>query len=158
MERLLQLADEQKIILERSYLYPPIDAFYFHEPGTRPVITIGTHISDSRLLRVILAHELGHHFTSAGDMIHEHRCYSDVLTTSKAERTAAKWAAEFLMPQSELAAVIGSGLRDKCEIAEHFGVTEELAEYRVRTLLCKHSKEVSTCRATSSGSTKATTR
>ena len=134
MERLLRLVEEQGIIVERCFLYPPIDAFYFYEPGTKPVITIGKHISDSRLLRVILAHELGHHFTSVGNTLYEHLCYSDVLRTGKAERIAAKWAAEFLMPEDALVAAISSGLRDHSEIAEHFGVTEELADYRVRTL------------------------
>lgn len=134
MERLLVLVEEQGIILERGFLYPPIDAFYFCEPGSKPVITIGKHISDARQLRVILAHELGHHFTSVGDTVHRHLCYSDALTTSKAERAATKWAAEFLLPQSEVLLTIGTGLQTCSEIADHFGVTEELAEYRVRAL------------------------
>lgn len=135
MDDLLQLAADQGIIIERSYLYPPIDAFYFCEPGARPVITIGTHIQDPRLLRVVLAHEIGHHFTTVGNRLpNRHFCYSDALTTSKAERTATKWAAEFLLPQSALLAAIGAGAQDSCAIAEHFGVTEELAEYRVRAL------------------------
>jgi len=132
MQELLLLAEENGVVVETAQLVPPVDAFYFSEPGCNPVITIGRHVEDKRLARVILAHELGHHFTTAGDMIAQrYMCYRERLTHGRAEFLATRWATDYLLPWDKLTDAARQGVVEHWQIAEYFGVTEKLVRFRL---------------------------
>jgi Zn-dependent peptidase ImmA (M78 family) len=75
--------------------------------------------------RCILAHELGHHYLSAGDGLII--CYSiiDRINLSRTEKRANDWAIKHLLPEVEFVNSIREGL-EIWDIAERFDVTEEM--------------------------------
>ena len=69
---------------------------------------------------VRIAHELGHCTTGSF-----YNPYSPFDSRLKHERRANKWAAENLVPFSELVDACRQGTREVWELAEYFGVTED---------------------------------
>lgn len=51
-----------------------------------------------------------------------------------------RWAVNYLMPENDLLDVIGSGLYEPWELAEHFNVIEEFAKFRLRLFRAKEIK------------------
>lgn len=132
---LYEIASNEGIIVECWDFPKPLDAIYLYQPDLPPTIGISNRIaSDSPLFRCILAEELGHHFTSIGKCIsHQNMSYHERLSVSKVEYQAVKWAAETLLPFQNLKRAI---FRERyCSInamAEYFGVTIEMVEFRMR--------------------------
>lgn len=90
---------------------------------------------DSPEYRTILAHELGHHFTAMGDVLpYCMYSYSGQLDTGRAENRANRWAADQLIPWTELSRAVRAGVTERWELAEYFGVTEELVGFRLRQI------------------------
>ncbi|MDF2857248.1 MAG: hypothetical protein K0Q87_3099 [Neobacillus sp.] len=133
-DAMLQLTEDEAIAVEFFDFVPPIRGIYFTEESLPPIIGLDNSLSgDTPLLRCILAEELGHHFTTVGYYIpREFYNYSDRLHISKIEYKAMRWAAEYLVPENDLLDVIGSGLYEPWELAEHFNITEEFAVFRMR--------------------------
>ena len=89
--------------------------------------------ADYRLHRCVLAEELGHHFTSAGErMPKRHHSMQDRLSIDKCEYKALRWAANHLVPENDLLDVVSEGLCEIWELAEQFDVTEDMMRFRLR--------------------------
>jgi hypothetical protein len=72
---------------------------------------------------VLTAHELGHCETGAF-----YNRYSKYNVISKLEYKADKWAVQELVPYDELMSAVEKGYTEKWQLAELFGVTEQLIE------------------------------
>ncbi len=73
--------------------------------------------SDVRLHTNILAHELGHYFTSLGNSINSNSYVGKILN-NKCENKADKWAYEFLITEDELVDAFNAyptSIEDVCE-------------------------------------------
>ncbi len=70
--------------------------------------------------KVCLAHELGHCETDSF-----YNIYSPLDIREKHEYKADKWAAQKLVPESEIRKAAKNGICDIPSLSEHFGVTEE---------------------------------
>lgn len=134
MHYLIALAESENIAVDYLKLRRPIQGFYCRESGCQPVIGLSHALhSDHRLHRCVMAEELGHHFTSAGERIAKrHHSLQDRLTIDKIEYKALRWAAMHLVPEDDLLDVIGEGLFEVWELAEHFEVTENMMRFRMR--------------------------
>ncbi len=72
----------------------------------------------------VLAEELGHYYTSAGNILDQSK-----IENRKQERRARTWAYQKLVPLDKLVLAYKEGIRTKYELAEFLGVTEQfLAE------------------------------
>lgn len=138
-EQLLRLADSEGIIIEHWDFKPPIEAIYRAAVSCPPIICLSKKLNplnNRAHFRTVLGEELGHHFTTIGDKIpRTHTCYRDKLMISKAELSALRWAAEFLIPSSELEnAMISQGCITEWEIADMFCVDEWLVKFKFGVL------------------------
>lgn len=133
---LYRLAEQDGVIVERWPLSSPLDAIYIKEPGIPPVVAISTRIAEgTAAYNTLLAHELGHHFTTAGEVASCQRySYGDALVANRAEYRATRWAAECLLPLNELREALDCGILERWELAEHFGVTEDLVDFRLSVI------------------------
>lgn len=86
-------------------------------------IAIDRRIKDIRYKRCVLAEELGHHYTSYGNIINYGK-----LINKKQEKRARNWAYEKLIGIVGLINAYNSGVRNRYELAEYFDVTEEFLE------------------------------
>ena len=78
-------------------------------------------MSDSSELKSVLAHEIGHCETGA---FYTETSYLELR--SRCEYRADKWAVRTLLPKSEMENAMRCGETQVWQLAEHFGVDEEL--------------------------------
>lgn len=130
---LFEIAEKENIAVRWWHFVPPIQAIYWAPPDFPPLIGLDWSLARrTRSLKCVLAEELGHHFTSAGVFVaRPHLSYAERIWVSKEEHRALKWAALYLMPEKELALALRSGFVEIWELAEYFGVTEEMVRFRM---------------------------
>ncbi|MDF2886707.1 MAG: hypothetical protein K0R23_1092 [Lacrimispora sp.] len=80
----------------------------------------------------VLAEELGHYYTTAGDILDQSE-----VSNRKQERTARLWAYNKMITLEKLVAAKESDCRNSFEIAEHLEVTEE---FLLEALECYRAK------------------
>lgn len=68
----------------------------------------------------ILAEEMGHHYTTAGNILDQSK-----LVNRKQERRARTWAYEKLVPLTSIIEAHKAGIRNRFEFAERLQVTEQ---------------------------------
>jgi len=85
-------------------------------------IFIRKELSD-REKACILAEELGHYFTTTGNILDQSK-----LENRKQERLARAWGYERLIGIIDLVNAYKNGIRNRYELAEYLGVNEEFIE------------------------------
>ncbi len=135
-DQLLSMVEEAGIYLIHWDFPPPVNGFYYKETGSVPAIGIANRIKDNTpLYSCVLAEELGHYYTSTGVQMPVLRfSYAQRLNVSRSEYIASRWAALKLMPEQSVLLAISSGIREVWELAEEFGVTEDLVRFRMKLL------------------------
>ena len=134
---LLQLAKDEGVAVEFYTFSPPINGIYFVDDDLPPAIGLSKRLKiNIPLLRCVLAEELGHHFTTVGDIIPKtYFSQQDRFIVSKAEYKDLRWAAIYLIPFKEFHKAFDNGIIEIWELAEHFTVTEEMIKFRFELLL-----------------------
>lgn len=139
-EELCELAAAEGIGVKFAFLPKPLLGLYDSRPREQPIIILHNNIRiNKRLLRCILAEELGHHFTSSGNLLAFARSDKKAIAL-KQERLAVWWAVQHLVPLNELIAAVNSGLFFTWELAEHFNVTERFAGTGIKLYFEKKRK------------------
>ena len=88
---------------------------------------------DIRLHTNVLAHELGHYFTSFGDSLTETN-YIEKVLNNKCENKADKWACEFLVKEYELIDALNKNINCIHDLAEYLDVDVEILLKRLEYL------------------------
>lgn len=136
-----KLIDKEKIILEEISFKENIKGIYFKVPGIDPTIGINISIlSDTKKYISVLAEELGHHFTSIGDLTAEAVTYSEQLNRSRQEIRARRWAANYLIDDKEIIGAILQNINTIYGLSLHFNVTEEIIKYKLISIYLKEDK------------------
>jgi len=120
----LDLADQAGVIVEFHPFAEPLLGYYFAEPPLPPTIGLNATLpTNERLMRCVLAEELGHHYTSIGDHVATpYRTYLGRVLLGRTEKRALAWAAEALMPSVSLGEALGQAHSIQ-EVAEAYWVT-----------------------------------
>lgn len=141
--QLFDLIAQEGILLEFEALPPPLLGLYDNRPGDPPVIVIHKkNRHHRRLLRCILAEELGHHYTSAGNLMAFARSTAYRHQVMKQERAALWWATRRLIPLDKLVHTVNKGILVTYELAERFDVTERFMGTALRLYLEKRRHEL----------------
>lgn len=99
--------------------------------------------SNNDLHLEVLAHELGHYFTTVGNTLNN-KNYRDRLYNNKFENKADKWACEFLITEEEIINTLNKNITNIYDIAEYLGVPLNILKKRLEYLsLQKQSIKVS---------------
>lgn len=104
IEDLHLLIERENIILDITENLPEnVDGIYLKSSDSFPIIGINCNIvNDKMKYSIVLAEELGHHFTSVGDSSVMFNSYSKRLILDKSEIRALKWATEYILPLEKL--------------------------------------------------------
>ena len=104
IEDLHQLIKSENIVLDITDMLPSnVDGIYLKSDDSFPVIGINRNIVNDKIkYSIVLAEELGHHFTSVGDSSVMFNSYAKRLQLDKAEIQALKWATEYILPIDKL--------------------------------------------------------
>ena len=131
-ENLLDDANDSGITLDEKYTFDSrLKGLYIDNN-----IALSSDLETSAEKSCILAEELGHHYTSSGNIID-----MSIVANRKQELHARAWAYNRLIGLYGIINAYRSGCRNGYEIAEHLNITEEfLAEalqyYRNKYGLC----------------------
>jgi len=87
------------------------------------VIAISSKIDTITEKTCVLAEELGHHFTTAGDILDQSK-----IENRRQERKARAWGYERLVSVKNLIQASDHGIRNRFELAEYLDVTEEFLD------------------------------
>jgi Zn-dependent peptidase ImmA (M78 family) len=121
LERLYDLSHKRKYAVTEIRM-ALAESLPFKE-GEACYIVINRNDIDTQTKKTAaMAHECGHCETGAF-----YGVGSSLETKGRCEYRANKWAARRLMPPAALRRAIRGGLESICDIAEHFGVTEDFA-------------------------------
>lgn len=121
MIELLQMIEDENIELVETNMTGRNKGFYIDK----------TIFIDRKMTSIekkcTLAEELGHHFTTVGDITDQTK-----VENRKQERIARKWGYERTVPISDLAEAINYKVRSRYEMAEYLEVTEEYLEEAIK--------------------------
>lgn len=120
-EELLKLAEKEDIAIYENNHIGRLEGLYVDN-----TITINTKLDTDIEKRCILAEELGHYYTSYGDIVDQAK-----LENRKQERKARAWAYDRLIGIMGLITAYKYGCKNKYEVAEFLNITEEFLEAAV---------------------------
>ena len=133
--QLIHLAEENGIAIEYFNTETDIEAVYMALPECPPVIWLPKNVKTRYHLRSLLAHELGHHFTtgkSTTGKVFLH--YRDRVEANREEARAWRWAANYLIPDATLKEVLSENFCEIWQLADFFEVDEEVVKIRFKNL------------------------
>lgn len=99
-------------------------------------IVINSKIETEAEKKCILAEELGHHYTSSGNILDKS------IISIKQEHTARRWASEKLLHIVDFIKAFELGLSGRHELAEYLDVTEEFLESAITYYKQKYGTHV----------------
>lgn len=117
-EQLLIEADQLDIITREKPMPHRLKGLYSDN-----VIFINRNVYSNVERACILAEEIGHYYTSYGDILDQKS-----LTNKKQELAARRWAYMRLVPLSKIVQANKAGVRNRYELAQYLGITEEFLE------------------------------
>lgn len=113
-DKLLDEAYSQRVDTFEKFLPDRLQGLYGDN-----VIWINKKIQTTPEKACVLAEELGHHYTSYGDILDKHD-----LNSRKQEKRARCWAYEKIIPLTALVDAYHGGVSNRYEVAEFLEVTE----------------------------------
>ncbi len=117
-EKILMEIDNEDIDIISIPLSDKIKGLYADN-----VIAINKSVTTEAEKTCILAEELGHHHTSSGNILDQSK-----ITNRKQELRARRWAVKKLITLNSLIAAYEAGVRNRHELSEYLGVTEEFID------------------------------
>lgn len=112
---LLKKAEKDNIKVHEYTLTKNLKGLYY-----KGNIAIDKNIDTLTEKKCILAEEIGHHHKNAGNILDQ-----DNVVNIKQERLARAWGYERLVGIVSLINAFENGIRNKYELAEYLGVTED---------------------------------
>ncbi|MCW6112155.1 ImmA/IrrE family metallo-endopeptidase [Clostridium sporogenes] len=91
------------------------------------VIALNKNIETLKEKRCILAEELGHHYTSSGNILDNSN-----ISNSKQEKRARNWGYEKLVGIIDIIDAFNAGTKNRYEMAEYLEVTEDFLESSIQ--------------------------
>jgi len=120
-EELLKEADKLGLIVKEK----PLRAYKGRIKGIK--IAIKKDIDSEAEKACVLAEELGHYYTSVGDILDQSK-----IENRKQERRARAWAYERLVSLKKLIEASNQGIRNRYELAEFLGVSERFIDEAIQ--------------------------
>lgn len=145
LNHIFKIITKENIVLEEMNLTSlNIEGIYFKVPDFPPTIGINkTIVNDSKKYTSILGEELGHHFTTNGDLISNCKNYNEKLLRNKKEIKAKLWAANFLISDEEFVQALHNCISTIPDMAEYFTVTEEMIKCKIYSIILDEPKYTS---------------
>lgn len=137
LNHIFKIIERENIILEETNIqYKDTKGIYFNIPGIPPTIGIARSIVNDRCLYMsILSEELGHHFTTLGDLTVKSTTYTEKLEKNKKEIKAKLWAADFLISDEEFVQALYNCISNPCDMCDHFNVTSEILQCKILSII-----------------------
>ncbi|AGF54766.1 Zn peptidase [Clostridium phage HM T] len=136
------IIEKEKIYLEeRNLNQSSFNGIYIKAPDFPPVILVEKSIINDRCKYIsVLAEELGHHYTSVGNLTITSRNYSEKLMKNKQEHRAKSWAANFLVSDEEFEQALCNCISNPSDICDSFNMTHEMLKYKIHSIVLDENR------------------
>lgn len=137
LKDLFQIIEKENIIFEEiNTKHDNLPGIYLNILDLPPTIGISKSILKNRCKYLsVLAEELGHHFTSLGNLTIESKSYCERLMKNKQEYKAKSWAANFLISDEDFVQALYDCISTSYDMCEYFNVTYEILEYKIASII-----------------------
>ena len=125
MQQLYKLIEAEKIELIEDDIPGRVKGLYFDN-----IIVLHKRIDTQSEKNCILAEELGHYFTSNGNILSQKS-----INSIKQENSARLWAAEQLIKPSRLIDAFNAGVNSRWELSQFLDVTENFIEESLKHMM-----------------------
>ncbi|MCY7576170.1 ImmA/IrrE family metallo-endopeptidase [Bacillus pumilus] len=131
----------EALLTEASFL--GIDTYEKYMPlrlkglYSKNVILINKNMDTSCEKACVLAEELGHYYTSSGDILEQ-----DTIEKRRQEKIARTWAYEKLVPLSKIVQAHKETIRNRYELAQYLEITEEFLDNAIKRYKEKYGATV----------------
>lgn len=144
IKEIYEIIEKENIIYEEANLKNTHSkGLYFKVNDLPPVIAIEESIVKYTALYIsILAEELGHHFTTHSNLLESSKDYSEKLCKNKKETIARKWAANYLISDTDFVQALLSCISNKYEMCEYFNITYDILENKINSILKDEEKYI----------------
>jgi len=122
LEELQDACVAEGIHIETAQLPESIQGIYYNADETEPVISVNCSLCKNSEQLCIIAEELGHHYTSHGNLLTDPPVATDIIR--KQEELASRWAHRYTVSLSSIVDSYLSGARNAHEIAEYLDIDE----------------------------------
>ena len=122
LEKLTEECEKSEINIENQALPKNINAVFYEDKETEPVITINKALKTQSGQACVLAEELGHYYTSCGDLLTDTSI--DKIVINQQENRAKRWAVKKLISIKRIIKAFESGVSNMSEMADYLDITE----------------------------------
>lgn len=141
IEDIYKLIEKENIIYEEKNLSKFNSKGIYLEVDSLKVIAIDESIINKHCTYIsIMAEELGHYFTTTGNLIEPSKNYMEKIIKSKKELLARKWAANYLISDEEFVQALLSCINSKNDFCDYFNITYEVLENKIRSIALNEEK------------------
>lgn len=119
------------VAIERHPIPGQIEAVYYNDPSASPIIVLDDSIRTQAGMACRIAEELGHHYTTCGDILTNPNISKIVVR--KAETVARRWAFKYAVSLSSIVDAWDAGARSLHDMAEHIGIEEPFLKEAIET-------------------------
>lgn len=136
--KLLKECENEGITVAYDNLEQPVNGFYLRD-GSSKTIILAERLKDNLPLRnVVLAEELGHHYTlPKNNVCCKYWSRLDRANFDKFEGRAIRWAAYKLIPHDAIVQAVQDGINTLPALAERWCVTPGMVLLRLSMPDCK---------------------
>lgn len=120
-ERLLCEAERENVEVVTLPLHERIKGLYCDR-----IIALNKNISKTSEKTCILAEELGHHYTTAGNILDQ-----KVISNRKQEVKAKRWAVKRMIQTKDFIKAFEAGITNKAELVEFLNITEKFLDIAI---------------------------
>lgn len=141
IEEIYNLIEKEKIIYEEKDL-SKIDSkgIYLEIDGLKVIAIDESIINENCTYISILAEEIGHYFTTTGNLIEPSKNYMEKILKSKKELLARKWASNYLISDEEFVQALLNCINNKDDFCNYFNITYEVLENKIRSIVLDEEK------------------
>ncbi|WP_077846192.1 Zn peptidase [Clostridium puniceum] len=135
--KIFEIIEKENINIEETTIrYNDNKGIYINIRGIPPTILIDKSIINYRCKYAsIISEELGHHFTTLGNLPQKSKSYSEKLQKNKKENRAKSWAANFLISDEDFVQALYNCISTPYDMCDCFNVTNEILEYKILSII-----------------------
>lgn len=122
-EEMITEFEEELIIDDTTDIPPDIKGFYTAK-GKSSIILLSKNLQTVNEKVCILAEEIGHHYTTVGDITDMSK-----VENRRQEEKARRWAAKRVASLKDFINAFEAGCRTREEFAEYISITEEFLDW-----------------------------
>lgn len=127
LEALKIQAHDNEIEVKYATLPKYIKGLYYNDTDVAPLIALNKQcIEDTSEELCIMAEELGHHYTTTGNILDQ-----SITENRKQELKARRWAVKKLIRIEHFIEAYNAGITLRYELADYLNVTEEFSDMAI---------------------------